>query len=193
MKVLIAVDERAFGQAISDFVQHYDWPKGTKFQIIHIVEPLKPMEKMSLSKRKLETLHEERLRSGRELVQAIGSRILEKTREAQIHEIIFEDRVAKETILNVVSDWHPDLVVVGSHSRRGLDKLMLGSVSEAVMSEAPCSVAIIRLPNAQASSTDSKSDQTEGSTVGNEALPHEEGIHEGADTEGVRQTKTAMF
>jgi len=37
-----------------------------------------------------------------------------------------------------------DLVVVGSHGRRGLDRFLLGSVSHAVVHRAPCSVLVIR-------------------------------------------------
>lgn len=37
-----------------------------------------------------------------------------------------------------------DLVVMGSHGRRGLKRWMLGSVAEGVVRHAPCSVAIVR-------------------------------------------------
>lgn len=42
--------------------------------------------------------------------------------------------------------WEADLLVVGSHGRRGLDRLFFGSVSEAVAIHAPCSVEVIRGP-----------------------------------------------
>lgn len=37
-----------------------------------------------------------------------------------------------------------DLVVVGTHGRRGLRRLVLGSVAEAVVRGAPCSVLVVR-------------------------------------------------
>jgi nucleotide-binding universal stress UspA family protein len=37
-----------------------------------------------------------------------------------------------------------DLVVVGSHGRRGLDRFLLGSVSHRIVHRAPCSVLVIR-------------------------------------------------
>ena len=36
-----------------------------------------------------------------------------------------------------------DLIVVGSHGRRGLDELLIGSVSSYVMHRAPCSVMVV--------------------------------------------------
>ncbi|MFY9574809.1 MAG: universal stress protein [Blastocatellia bacterium] len=40
--------------------------------------------------------------------------------------------------------WDADLIVVGSHGYRGLTKLWLGSVSQAVAAHAKCSVEIVR-------------------------------------------------
>jgi nucleotide-binding universal stress UspA family protein len=47
-------------------------------------------------------------------------------------------------IINMASEWHADLIMVGSHGRTGLDRLLMGSVSEAVARHAPCSVQIVR-------------------------------------------------
>lgn len=40
-----------------------------------------------------------------------------------------------------------DLVVVGSHGRTGLSRLMLGSVAMAVVNHAPCPVVVVRVPD----------------------------------------------
>jgi universal stress protein A len=37
-----------------------------------------------------------------------------------------------------------DLVVVGTHGRKGLRRLVLGSVAERIVREAPCSVLVVR-------------------------------------------------
>lgn len=41
-------------------------------------------------------------------------------------------------------DWQPDLIVVGSHGRSTLGRFFLGSVSQKIVHEAPCSVRIAR-------------------------------------------------
>ena len=50
----------------------------------------------------------------------------------------------KELILSEAAEWGADLIVVGSHGRRGINRFLLGSVSEAVALHANCSVEIIR-------------------------------------------------
>ena len=48
------------------------------------------------------------------------------------------------------SEWHADLIVMGSHGRKGLDRFLLGSVAESVMRYASCSVEIVRLTSTTA-------------------------------------------
>ncbi len=48
------------------------------------------------------------------------------------------------TILGRAAEWGADLIVLGSHGRRGLDWMLFGSVAEEVAHRAPCSVEIVR-------------------------------------------------
>jgi nucleotide-binding universal stress UspA family protein len=52
-------------------------------------------------------------------------------------------------ILRVAEQWQPDLIVLGSHGRKGLDRFLMGSVAESVALHASCSVLIIRVPLAR--------------------------------------------
>jgi nucleotide-binding universal stress UspA family protein len=53
---------------------------------------------------------------------------------------------AKQVILEEAQRWAADLIVVGSHGRRGFRRFLLGSVSEAVAMNAHCSVVVVRAP-----------------------------------------------
>jgi nucleotide-binding universal stress UspA family protein len=49
-----------------------------------------------------------------------------------------------EQIVELAFDLDADLVVVGTHGRRGLSRMMMGSVAEAVVRRAPCPVLVVR-------------------------------------------------
>jgi nucleotide-binding universal stress UspA family protein len=49
-------------------------------------------------------------------------------------------------IINYAARAGMDLIVMGTHGRTGLERLLLGSVAEKVMREALCSVLVVKLP-----------------------------------------------
>jgi nucleotide-binding universal stress UspA family protein len=49
-----------------------------------------------------------------------------------------------EEIVKAAQLWPADLIVIGSHGRGGLGRVLLGSVAEAVMRHAPCPVLVVR-------------------------------------------------
>lgn len=57
-----------------------------------------------------------------------------------------EEGNPKVVIVDEANKWRADLIVLGSHGRKGLDRFLLGSVSEAVSRHATCSVEIVRVP-----------------------------------------------
>ncbi|HSY78137.1 MAG TPA: universal stress protein [Verrucomicrobiae bacterium] len=48
------------------------------------------------------------------------------------------------SILQAQADYHPDLLVMATHGRRGLSRMFLGSVAEAVVRKATCPVLTVR-------------------------------------------------
>lgn len=50
---------------------------------------------------------------------------------------------ARREILRALTEGEADLVIVGSHGRGGLDRLLLGSVASSVARKAPCSVLVV--------------------------------------------------
>jgi nucleotide-binding universal stress UspA family protein len=49
-------------------------------------------------------------------------------------------------IVSFATDHHMDLIVMASHGRSGLVRLVMGSVAEAVMRKAPCPVLVVKQP-----------------------------------------------
>lgn len=49
-----------------------------------------------------------------------------------------------EALLAEANEWKPDMIVIGSHGRSALGRLIFGSVSQKLVTEAPCSVRVAR-------------------------------------------------
>jgi nucleotide-binding universal stress UspA family protein len=58
--------------------------------------------------------------------------------------ILYEGDAA-DAIVNAASELPARLIVVGTHGRTGLSRIALGSVAEAVLRSAPCSVLVVRI------------------------------------------------
>lgn len=52
-----------------------------------------------------------------------------------------------EVILRVAQELPADLIVVGSHGRTGLARLLMGSVAEQIVRKAPCPVLVVKRPH----------------------------------------------
>jgi nucleotide-binding universal stress UspA family protein len=61
-----------------------------------------------------------------------------------LERVVVEDESAAKAILRFASDDDCDLIVMGSHGRTGIERLVLGSVAEEVTHKAHCPVLVIR-------------------------------------------------
>jgi nucleotide-binding universal stress UspA family protein len=61
-------------------------------------------------------------------------------------ELLVQEGVAADSILSFAQAQKTDVIVMGTHGRRGFDRLMLGSVTDRVMRRAPCPLLAICKP-----------------------------------------------
>lgn len=60
----------------------------------------------------------------------------------------FEEGDPVTGILQVVKEIHSDVIVMGTHGRTGLARLLMGSVAEKVIRQATCAVLTVKNPTA---------------------------------------------
>lgn len=80
--------------------------------------------------------------------QAAGKRLAEFVRARTDAGLLGEQSVRMgdpaKVILQVAAQLDADLIVLGTHGRRGLSRLLLGSVAESVVHNAECPVTVVR-------------------------------------------------
>ena len=65
------------------------------------------------------------------------------TRDEIQPELVVQQGIAPDSILTFAQAQKTDVIVMGTHGRRGFDRLMLGSVTDRVMRRAPCPVLAV--------------------------------------------------
>jgi nucleotide-binding universal stress UspA family protein len=149
MKILLAVDGSECSEAAVRVVLTEFRPEGTEVRVLDAVEWLKDMPASfafgmapGLAEAVVTFRDESNQRAGQlvariaDALGAAGFRTSVSTPEAD----------PRHAIIDAATEWPADLIVMGSHGRRGIDRVLMGSVAEAVVRHAPCSVHIARAP-----------------------------------------------
>ena len=147
MKVLISTDGSECSEAAVSSVAARPWPEGSEFRVISVAElgtgwmghPYPPY----LSESAMQQVRAQSMKQAEEAVMA-AELILSNANLPESGTVMVPASTLKELILTEARDWGADLIVVGSHGRRGASRFLLGSVSEAVAFHAGSSVEIIR-------------------------------------------------
>ena len=145
MRILLAIDESKFSEAAVQTLVRQGPSAGSDVRVLHVIEPTP----LSLDGQvwgyalDLTAVLVEQRKAARELV----TQAAEKLRAAGwTVSTAVEEGDPKTHILDRAAEWKVDLILVGSHGRKGLDRFLLGSVSESVARHAHCSVEIVRIP-----------------------------------------------
>jgi nucleotide-binding universal stress UspA family protein len=143
MKVLIATDGSTFSAAATQAVIAEAKRDGTEIRAIHVVDTRKRLlsELTALNTRVMNAPAQRR--SAEVLVESTAELLRSEGFTTTTTMVVWGD--PRDDILDRAERWQADLIVVGSHGRRGSQRLLLGSVSEAVSRYARCSVEIVRL------------------------------------------------
>jgi nucleotide-binding universal stress UspA family protein len=73
---------------------------------------------------------------------------------SRVGQVLIRAGDPRDTINQTARDLGIDLIVMGTHGRRGITRALLGSVAETVVRTAPCAVLTVRLREASDSDRD---------------------------------------
>jgi nucleotide-binding universal stress UspA family protein len=140
MKILLAIDDSKFSEAAVLAVIARHKLQGLEVRVFHAAEP----PTLFTAPEMAEYIPPE---ESAEEAKALVAKAAGALRSAGVNvatAIVQGD--PKSVILDDAKAWGADLIVLGSHGRKGLEQFLVGSVSAAVLRHAHCSVEIVRLP-----------------------------------------------
>lgn len=134
-RILLATDGSDVSLVTSHAVGQTIWPADTEMKVVSVVNPLiYSLEEIGFFRgKRTDRAH----RAIREIMNVLKGVPLKISGE------VIAGRTARQ-IIACAKNWHADLIVVGTHQRRGLTQLLLSGTSAAVANGAHCSVRLIR-------------------------------------------------
>jgi nucleotide-binding universal stress UspA family protein len=142
MKILLAIDNSKFSEAATQTLIAQMRPNQTEVRVLHVIE-VYPL--YSASQRlgpDLAVASEEH----RHEAEALVARAAGALRDAGFRVTTAVGQGdPKVVVIDTAAEWNADLIILGSHGGKGLKRFLMGSVSEAVVRHAPCSVEVVRI------------------------------------------------
>jgi nucleotide-binding universal stress UspA family protein len=148
MKILVAVDDSKFSEAAARAVVRQMQPEGAEVCVFHVVVPLLLIPYAYMGKvETLEAAQQVKLKEGKEVAERTAQQL--RSAGFRAHVVVGEGD-PKTAILDKAAQWNADVIFMGAHGRKGIDRFLIGSASEAVLRHAHCSVEIVRNPAVEA-------------------------------------------
>ena len=153
VRIILATDGSEYTEAIVHHIVRRSWPSGTEARVVAVLETLVPtapallpaLEGQTFAKEPAYSIIEasdeqERIRLG-QVTEAAADRLQAAGLTVSATVI---DGDPKHEILAEAERWHADAVFVGARGLGAIDRLLLGSVSTALVTHAPFGVEVVR-------------------------------------------------
>jgi nucleotide-binding universal stress UspA family protein len=150
MKILLAVDGSSCSDAAVEEIGRRPWPPGSVVKVLNAFElPLAATpEGWPMPENYFRELDEAIRTQARSIVERALSQLRKMGNKTIMIDGQFIPGPARAVILDEAESWAAELIVVGSHGYSKWERLLLGSVSQSVVSHAKCSVEVVRCWNA---------------------------------------------
>jgi len=140
MKIMVSLDGSESSMRALDFITSRPWAESDQFMIVSVVEP----DKGDMSMAQAMTNPDEVFFANAEkLLANVKDKFDVALKGRSVSTAVLSGPVI-ESLVDCAKEYSADLIVMGSEGRKGVSRLLLGSVAEGVLRNAPCSVQIVR-------------------------------------------------
>jgi nucleotide-binding universal stress UspA family protein len=144
VRLLIGVDSSVDSNAAVEAVSNRQWTEGTEVGLLAVLDTVMPLTSDPSEPKAMKWI-EVADESNWFQVREIFEPAAEKLRRAGLHaEVLIRRGNPADEILDEANTWGADCIFVGAKGTRGIDRLLLGSISSAVSARAQCSVEVVR-------------------------------------------------
>lgn len=146
MRILLAVDGSQGSEAAVDEVCRRPWPPESEVRVVTVLSPIESILMQGVTHSPTTTFDDILEQQGMEAAKRLNEIADDLARSAPGLHVTprLLEGLPKEAIVDEAEQWGADLIVVGSNGYGAIKRFLLGSVSLAVVLNAPCSVEIVR-------------------------------------------------
>lgn len=144
LRIVIGVDGSPYANAAVDAVCQRAWPAGTEVRLVAVVDTVlaitpDPTEPAII--KWIEVGDEDNWDQIRQIFEPAAAKLRAVGLDAAV---MIRRGNPKDEVVEEAASWGADCIFVGAKGTRGVDRLLLGSVSAVVSARAPCSVEVVR-------------------------------------------------
>jgi len=138
--ILVCVDFSPITSKVLEWAGEEAKRFGARVELVHVVEETMP--RLAQEMLNLDTLYDSLREVTQKRLRDLASD-MEKTFAVEVSTRILKGEPF-DAILDHVEAIRPDLVVVGAHGKKGVKRILLGSVSEKIARKSPVDVVIVK-------------------------------------------------
>lgn len=144
MKIVVAVDGADCSTRAIESLAERQWQKDDHFIVVTVVEPIPADVGVGFFPINSGGIYQQQFDDCAAICGTSGARLQSLLPENKVEVKVISGIVA-ESICDFAETWDADLIVLGSHGRKGISHFLLGSVAEEVLKKSPCSVEVVKL------------------------------------------------
>jgi nucleotide-binding universal stress UspA family protein len=145
-KILVAFDGSAASQRALDEAVRLAGTVSARLRLVHVMDELAWVNGFEPARAYFDDVLPRMRRAGEELLARGMAQALAAGVQAESELLIgSSDRICDQLAAEA-RRWPADLIVAGTHGRRGTDRMLLGSDAEQIVRHAPVPVLLVRAP-----------------------------------------------
>lgn len=147
-RIVVAVDHSPCSVNAMKWVASIPWRSGTEILLLSVVDTFEKYSAESSVLRAADMLIEWQKKQSQlaKLLKSLAGKLKIATGLESVN-VLITGGDPRQAIIDEAENWDADMIVMGSHGRSGVSRMLMGSVAQAVLAHASCSVEIVKTDN----------------------------------------------